>query len=214
MPGGLAGDHVQAEDGIGLRILEHAFGHHQRRAAGFSGRRTFLRGLENELHGPGNSSRTPASASATPIRMAICASCPQACMTPTCCPRYSVFTVDLKGRSDSSDDRQCVHVSAQRYDGSRFAALEQADHTGFRHAGLDLHTELAQMIRDPVSPSYLAIRKLRILVDVTPPVDDLRFEAAYALVYGCREVLRRGGHWRRRSAKGQRWPRRRMDGLL
>ena len=91
------------------------------------------------------------------------------------------------------DHRQGIHVGAQRHHRSRLAALEQADHAGFRDAGFHFHAELAQMVRHPFAVLDLAVRELRILVGVAPPVDDLGFEAAYALVYRCREVLREGG---------------------
>src|SRR5690606_8795998 len=48
---------------------------------------------------PANWSRTPARASATPIRIAVCASWPQACITPTVSPRYSPVAFEAKGRS-------------------------------------------------------------------------------------------------------------------
>jgi hypothetical protein len=51
---------------------------------------------------PGRSFFMPTSISATPIRLATCASCPQACMTPTFLPRYSAVTVDLNGTSTCS----------------------------------------------------------------------------------------------------------------
>ena len=35
--------------------------------------------------------------SATPIKIATCASCPQACITPTSLPKYVVLTFDAKG---------------------------------------------------------------------------------------------------------------------
>ena len=48
-----AGEDVQPEHGVGLRIVEDALLQHQLRAALFAGRRAFLRGLEDEHHGAG-----------------------------------------------------------------------------------------------------------------------------------------------------------------
>ncbi len=51
---------------------------------------------------PGNSLRIEASAWAVPIRIAVCASWPHACITPTFSPRYSAVTADLNGTSTCS----------------------------------------------------------------------------------------------------------------
>ena len=59
-------------------------------------------GWKMNLTVPGSCSRIPARSSATLIRIATWASCPQACMTPTSCPLYCDLTVDLNGRSTSS----------------------------------------------------------------------------------------------------------------
>ena len=46
-------------------------------------------GWNTNITSPASCSRMPASASATPIRIATCRSWPQACITPTGWPRYS-----------------------------------------------------------------------------------------------------------------------------
>ena len=51
---------------------------------------------------PASSLRSPASTSATPIRIATCASWPQACITPTSAPRQCAVTFEAKGRPVSS----------------------------------------------------------------------------------------------------------------
>ncbi len=51
---------------------------------------------------PGNSLRIDTSACAAPIRIAVCASWPHACITPTFSPRYSVVATDLNGTSTCS----------------------------------------------------------------------------------------------------------------
>ena len=90
----------------------------------------------------------PASISATPIRIAVCASWPHACMTPHCMPFQSVLHVLLKGTSTSSVDRQRVHVGAQRHDRAGPAALEHADDAGVRDLLLHLvEAEGAQVRR-------------------------------------------------------------------
>ena len=66
------------------------------------------------------------------MRIAVCASWPQACITPHCWPFHSVAHRALEGDVDLLGDRQRVHVGAQRDDGPGLAALEHADHAGVR----------------------------------------------------------------------------------
>ena len=144
-------DHMQAEHRLGLEVLEHAFLQHQR------ARR--LPRLPARLPRPAGTRtapcradalRMPTSASATPSRIAVWASWPQACITPTVSPRY--VPVRLRGERQRHllGDRQRVHVGAQRDPRPGLAALEQRDHAGVGDAGAHFEAERAQVRRRPV----------------------------------------------------------------
>ena len=60
--------------------------------------------------------------------------------------------------------RQRIHVGAHRHDRARQAALEQRDDAVLRDAGLNLETELAQIVGDERRRLLLAVRELRELV--------------------------------------------------
>ncbi len=62
---------------------------------------------------PGMRARIPASTSATPISIAVWASCPHACITPHAWPFHSVRTVLLNGTSTSSTTGR-ASMSARR----------------------------------------------------------------------------------------------------
>ena len=116
---------------------------------------------------PGSWARTRDSSSATPSAMATCASCPQACFTPS--------TVDLYGTSFSSWNRQGVHVGAHGHHLAGTPALEDADHAGPADARPHLiEPQRAKPIRDERGRPRLAIAELGMRVDVAPGLDDLR----------------------------------------
>ena len=86
---------MQAEHGVGLRILERAFLNHLFRAPTLAGQcgveaRTFFGGLEQEFDRSGQFVFMSVSTSAVAIKIAVCVSCPQACITstsrPSICP--------------------------------------------------------------------------------------------------------------------------------
>ena len=127
---------------------------------------------------PGISARIPASTSATPIRMEVCASWPQACITPHSWPFHGVTALLAKGTSTSSFTGQRVHVGAQRHHGAGLAALEDAHDAG--HGDLLAHlvqAQRAQVLRDEPRGAHLAVAELGMLVQVAPPGDDLRLHA-------------------------------------
>jgi hypothetical protein len=75
------------------------------------------------------------------------------------------------------EDRQAVHIGTQGDDWPRFAAHQGPDHTGVGDAGLDfIEPEIPQVLGDLRRGPEFTIRELRVLVQVTPPFDDFRFD--------------------------------------
>ena len=126
---------------------------------------------------PGRCARSPASTSATPIRIATWASWPQACMTPTSWPLY----VDAhRGRERDVDllgHRQRVHVGAQRDHRPGLPPRRTPTTPVCGDAGA---APRARASRRWSATSFggaeLAVDELGVLVDVAPPGDDLRLE--------------------------------------
>ena len=79
--------------------------------------------------------------SAAPISMAICVSCPQACITPDSMPLYSLFTFEAKGTSTRSVTGKGIHVSAQGNDRSGLTSLENTDDPRMSQASLHFHAQ-------------------------------------------------------------------------
>ena len=180
---------MQAEDRIGFRVLQCAVLDHQRRAAFFSGRRAFLGRLENEFDGAGQlvaharqhfrHAHQDGHVGIVTARM-----------------HHADLLADVFGfhrglerHVHFLDDRQRIHVGAQRNDPSRLAALEQSDHAGVCYTGLYFHAELAQMRRNQLAGANFAVRQLGMLMNVAPPCDDLGFDGADALVHHGREIV-------------------------
>jgi hypothetical protein len=74
------------------------------------------------------------------------------------------------------DDRQCIHVCAQRYDRPGFAALKHRNNAGAGDAGSHLETEFLQMFRDKARRTVFLLAQLGILVNVTAPRDQLTLD--------------------------------------
>ena len=74
------------------------------------------------------------------------------------------------------DDRQCIHVCAQRYDRPGFAALKHRNNAGAGDAGSHLETEFLQMFRDKARRTVFLFAQLGILVNVTAPRDQLTLD--------------------------------------
>ena len=89
-----------------------------------------------------------------------------------------IFTFHLRceRQIDGLDHRQGIHIGAQCHDGAGLAAHKHGNDAGLRHAGLDLEAKLLQMLRDHLCRAYLAITQFGMLMDVTPPGDDFRFD--------------------------------------
>jgi len=101
---------------------------------------------------PGKSRRMPASAVATPSRMAVCESCPH---------------VHLLGHG------QRIHVRTQGDARPGLAALENADHAGMGDAGLHFQSEFFELIGDDFRRAEFAIAELGMRMDIATPARDL-----------------------------------------
>ena len=139
---------------------------------------------------PGISSRMPASTSATPRRMATCASCPQACMTPTSCPLNVVRTVDLNGTSTCSVTGSASMSARSATTRPGLPPLQDADDAGVRDRRLHLDAELAQAVGDELRRARLAVAELGMLVNVAAAGDDFRLDLLRGVVDA---LIERGG---------------------
>ena len=125
---------------------------------------------------PARLSRRAASTSATPIRIAVCASWPQACITSTSRPLYCARTFEAKGTSASS-------FTGNASMSARSATTGDADRPRSRPTTpvcatpvVDLDPERAQVVRHQGRRAQLPVPELRVLVDVPPPGDHLRLD--------------------------------------
>ena len=125
---------------------------------------------------PGSSAFKPASTSAAAISIAVCASWPQACITSTSFPRYCCFAFEAKGRSAEFLHRKRIHVCTQRHRAPRLSPFENADDTGARDAGADFESKAAQVLCDELRGPRFLIAEFRVLVNVAPPRNQLRFD--------------------------------------
>ena len=116
------------------------------------------------------------SASATPSRIATCASWPQACITPTFSPRNSVVTVDLNGTSVCSVTGSASMSARSAMVRAGLAALEQRGDAGDADAGFHFQAQRAQFLGDEVRRFDFAIAELGIGMQVTPPFDHVRLD--------------------------------------
>src|SRR5215813_7958217 len=125
---------------------------------------------------PGNLCRMAVSTSAVAIRIAVCASCPQACMTSTSRPRYLPLALDANGKPSGSLTGSASISARQRHDRPRLLAFEDRDNTGARDAGLHLEPELGEVRGNQAGGSRLLLPEFRMLMNVTPPCDQLAFD--------------------------------------
>ena len=70
--------------------------------------------------------------------------------------------------------RQAIHVGAQRDDAAGLAALQDADDAGAADAGLHLHAQRAEVIRDDLGGADFLQPQFGMLVEIAAPGDDLR----------------------------------------
>ncbi len=73
-------------------------------------------------------------------------------------------------------DRQCVDVGAQRHHGPWHSSPQQTHHARVGDLPPDLEAERFEVIRHELPGTELAVRELRILVDVAAPCDDSRLQ--------------------------------------
>ena len=69
-------------------------------------------------------------------------------------------------------DWQSVHVGAERDHPAGFAAAQDADDTGVRHARRHLEPQTTQLVCNHACSSNFAIAQFGVLVEVTPPLHD------------------------------------------
>ena len=106
------------------------------------------------------------------------------------------FTTRLGGEWDPGplQHRQAVHIRPQCNHRSWLAADQGADHTRMCDACLDLvQAETSQVLGDFRRGPEFTIRELRVLVNVPPPFDDLRFNRRECFIQGGFKVLCRRG---------------------
>jgi hypothetical protein len=157
---------VQTEDGLGSRILEHAFFHHQRSAAFFSGRRTFLGRLEDELHGAGklraHRGEHRRDAKLNSRVQVVSARVHHADLLT------EIHAANLRRERQPSllGDRERIHVGANRDDRSRTSSLQQRHDAVMRDARLDLEPELPQVVGDERRGLLFTIRQLGVLMNL------------------------------------------------
>ena len=125
---------------------------------------------------PGRSSFIPASTSAVAMSMAVCASCPHACMTETVLPKYSAVSWDANG-SPSGSLTGSASMSARR-------ATVRPGFPPFRMPTTPVRaTSVRTSSPRPrkcsatrVARPRLLVAEFRVLVDVPPPGDQTLFD--------------------------------------
>ena len=164
---------VQPKDRGRRGILQGALGNHQIGAAFFPFRRPLLRRLEDEL----DRARNDVAQRAQDLGRAH--EDGDVVVVTTCMHDADlvafVHAGDLRrvGQAGFLDDRQPIHVGAERNDAAGLCAPQHADDAGMSHLRFHLETERTQMLGDERGGAELAIGQLRMLVDVAAPCDDL-----------------------------------------
>jgi hypothetical protein len=114
-----------------------------------------------------------------------------------------VFAFHLAGERhvDLLDDRQGVHVGAERDDRPRLRAVHDGDDAVARNAGFGIEAEAPQRVRDELRRFHLAVRQFRVFVKRASPGDHVLLDGGGALV-DLRRERRRGSDRRRRRGLG------------
>ena len=99
----------------------------------------------------------------------MCASCPQACITP--------FTWLRNGSSPVSSIGSASMSAAQRHDTAGLAAAQHADGSGLRDRVAHLDPERAQPLGDEAARLLLAVAELGLLVELPARRDHGRRQA-------------------------------------
>ena len=145
-PGG-HGKHVQSEDRVDLRVVEHAFLDHQLGAALLAGGRPFLGGLKDQLDRArqlvAHAREDGGGAQQDRHVVVVATGVHHADFLPV--PRR--LRGGLERQVALLGHRQRIHVRSQRHDRPRLAALQHGDHAGVRHAGLSPRSPAAAVRR-------------------------------------------------------------------
>ena len=179
----ILGADVQRETRIHRRVGEHSFLHHQLRSALLTLRRTFLGGLEHELHRPRELGADACEHLGHPHQDRDVRVVPAGVHDPHLSAVVAALRGGGKRKLHPFRDRQRVHVGAQEHDWPRFAALQESDHAGMRDTGRDVDAERSEMIGDELRGAHLTVAQLRMLMNVTPPCHDLRLDGADPRLY-------------------------------
>jgi hypothetical protein len=168
---------VQAEDGIGRRVLERALLDHQLGAAFLARGRQLLGGLEDELDRAGE---TIAQAGEDgrdghqdgDVGVVAAGVHDAHVLAVPCRP-----LLRRERHVGALLDRQPVHVGAQGDHWPRQPAAQHADDAGDRDLRADVvEAELLQVGGDDRGGADLAVAELRVRMQVAPPGDQLRFD--------------------------------------
>ena len=191
--------HVQAEHHLRHRIVEGALGEHQVGTAFLLPWRSLFGGLEHE----DDAARQALAHSSQQLRHAhqdrgvriVPAGVHHADLAaPVRGARHRG-----EGKARRLGDGQGVHVGAQRHHRSVLRSAQHSDHAGVGHVPTHLETERLEVIAHQRAGADLAVRELRVLVDVAAPADHALLECRRTSVDLRGEVSARGG----RGAEGQ-----------
>ena len=200
-------EHVQAEHGVRLEVLEDALRQHHLRAALLAVRRTFLGRLEHEQHLAGQ------LVAHRHQRLGHAHQDAGVGVVAAGVHHADGFAVEgrgglrREGQAGGLGHRQRVHVGAQRDARAGLAALEHGGDAGGGDAGLRFQAKCAQVPGHQRRGARLAVAELGVLVDVAAPVDHLGLQALRGLGdFGALRLLREGGRGgqRKRQGAGQR----------
>ena len=165
---------MEPENRLRARVLQHAFLDHLRRAAGFAGRHAFLCRLEDELDGS-RKRRLHRGQNGRDAQLHGGVDVVSAC----------VHDADLLseigrphlrrvGQVGLLGNRERIHVRAHGHHRPGQPSLEQRDDPVVRDAGLHLEAQLAEIVGDQRRGLLLAVRQLRVLVNLVADLGDRR----------------------------------------
>ena len=163
-------------------------------------------GWKMNLTVPGRRSRICVSIRAVASRIAMCVSCPHACITPTSCPSCCAVALLANGRSVSSRTGSPSMSARNPTTGPGRPPLRIATTPVARDAGLGFEAETLQPLDDVFGSRRLPVRQLRILVQVSTPGQEVLLDAS-----GKSVDLGREGRCLRRCARCLRVKRRRRQ---
>ncbi len=206
------GPHMQAKDRVDLGVLEDAGLDHRPCPAD---RRRFLGGLEDELHGAGETGLHPGEYFGRSHEDGDVVVVPAGVHDSRLLSVVDRADRALEREIDHFGDGERVHVGAQRDDGTGQGPAQDPDDAIAADTGLDFETERLEMIGDELGGARLLERQLGVLVNVLAPgdhlggelggatVDDLVHGLHVAALGGSRGQGRGEAAARRRSARGE-----------